>query len=237
MLEHRSCGGELNRTARSYHGGTTDDLAFVLETLRSRFPGRRLYVVGVSLGGNMMLKWFGQQGASLPNEIVAGATLSPPFDLATTARNADSWMGGAMSRVFLKSLIPKAIEKARRFPDLLDEEAVRTVRTFREYDTAVTVPLYGFRDAEDYWTSQSSRHFLSGIRRQVLLVASRDDPLNPRDTIPEDQLEHSPYLVPLLTERGGHASFVTGGAPWRARRWAEERIVRFFDLCEREGSS
>ena len=129
MLEHRSCGGELNRTARSYHGGTTDDLAFVLETLRSRFPGRRLYVVGVSLGGNMMLKWFGQQGASLPNEIVAGATLSPPFDLATTARNADSWMGGAMSRVFLKSLIPKAIEKARRFPDLLDEEAVRTVRT------------------------------------------------------------------------------------------------------------
>lgn len=230
--EHRSCGGEMNRTLRGYHSGVTDDLAFVVDELVARFPGRRIYLFGVSLGGNMLLKWLGERGDDLPAEVIAGATVSPPFDLEASATNADTAIGGAMARVFLKTLIPKALEKARRFPGVLDEAAVRRARTFREFDDVVTAPLHGFRDARDYWRSQSSRRFLGGVRRPALVIASRDDPLNPGETIPESELERSPYLVPMLTRRGGHAAFLTGGAPWSAARWAEERVVRYFQLCE-----
>ncbi|MEM7306979.1 MAG: alpha/beta fold hydrolase [Planctomycetota bacterium] len=232
VLEFRGCGGEPNRLARSYHSGDTFDLAFVVEGLRARSPGRRLYLYGVSLGGNMVLKWFGERRGDLPPEVAAAAVLSPPFDLVESARNADRWMGGAMSRQFLKTMVPKALGKAERFPGVIDADAVRRARTFAEFDELVTAPLNGFDSAQHYWSSQSSKHFLAGVRRPTLVVASRDDPLNPCATIPERELEASPYLVPLLTDRGGHAAFVTGGVPWRAERWAEERVASFFMLCE-----
>ena len=232
--EHRSCGGEMNRSLRGYHSGATEDLQMVVERVLQRFPGRPIYLFGVSLGGNMLLKWLGENGSDVHPDVAGAAAVSPPFDLASSARNADSAMGGLMARVFMKTLVPKALEKARRYPGSLDEKAIRGARTFEAFDGLVTAPLHGFRDAEDYWTSQSSRRFLQGVQRPTLVIASRDDPLNPASTIPEAELGASPHLVPLVTERGGHAAFIANAGPLGLERWAEERAVCFFELCERE---
>ena len=235
--EQRSCGGEMNRLPRAYHSGATEDLATVVERVRARFPGRRIYPYGVSLGGNMLLKWLGELGSAAPPEVAAAAAVSPPFDLAGSARNADTAAGGAIARAFLRTLVPKALEKARRFPGLLDEERVRRIRSFREYDDRVTAPLHGFRDAQEYWTTQSCRRFLSLVRRPTLVVASRDDPLHPAATIPTAELARNAHLVPLISDRGGHAAFLAGRVPWRLERWAEGRALCFFELCEARWAS
>jgi len=239
--EHRSCGGEMNRLPRAYHSGATEDLSLVVERLRARFAGRRMFAYGVSLGGNMLMKWLGERGDDVPPEVAAAAAVSPPFDLAASARNADEALGGVMARAFLRTLVPKALEKARRFPGLLDERRVRAARSFREYDQLVTAPLHGFRDAEEYWVTQSCRRFLAGVCRPTLVVAARDDPLHPAATIPGAELAANPHLVPLVVDHGGHAAFlaaVAGGErSWRLERWAEGRALRFFELCDARAST
>jgi predicted alpha/beta-fold hydrolase len=232
LLEFRSCG-EMNRLQRTYHSGETADLDFVVGELRRRRPGRSLYLLGFSLGGNVLLKWLGERGDAVPPEVIAAAAVSPPFDLSASARVADRRFGGLMSRWFLRSLVPKALAKAAQFPGLLDVAAVRRCRSFAEFDDAVTAPLHGFRDAAHYWSDSSCTRYLGGIRRPTLVLASADDPLSPASVIPRPAIAASPYLVPQLTERGGHVGFREGATPWRSRRWAEEQALRFFGLHER----
>ncbi len=128
---------------------------------------------------------------------------------------------------FLSSLKAKALHKAREYPELLDARAVRRARTWRQYDDAVTAPLHGFRDAEDYWRRSSSVHFLPRIRRPVLLINSRDDPFIPESSLPEHLVEGSKWLRAEFSPRGGHAGFVAGSLPWRPTYWAEDRALEF----------
>jgi predicted alpha/beta-fold hydrolase len=135
----------------------------------------------------------------------------------------------------MRSLVPKALAKARQFPGLLDVERIRRCRSFAEFDDAVTAPLHGFRDARHYWAASSCGPFVDRIRRPTVLFAARDDPLNPAATIPTAIA--SPCVFTQFTDRGGHVGFVEGPVPWRARSWAEEQAVRFFSLQERAGGS
>jgi predicted alpha/beta-fold hydrolase len=233
VLEFRSCGGELNHARRTYHSGETSDLDFVVERLCVLDPGRPIFVVGFSLGANVLLKWLGECGERVPEQVVAAAAVSPPFDLEAAARQCDERYGGLITRQFLSTLIPKALAKAKQFPGLLEPRAVRACRTFAAFDDLVTAPLHGFRDALHYWRSSSCAHFLPAIRRPTLLVASRDDPLIPGRVLPHDAVAASPWLAALFTKRGGHVGFVAGGSPWRPRRWAEAQVQRFFVLHER----
>jgi predicted alpha/beta-fold hydrolase len=233
VLEFRSCGGELNRAARTYHSGETGDLGFVVERLRMQAPHRPIFVVGFSLGANVLLKWLGECGTSTPEQVVAAAAVSPPFDLEAAARQCDARYGGMIARHFLSTLIPKALAKGEQFPGILDAAAVRTCRTFAAFDDLATAPLHGFRDAQHYWRSSSCGQFLDCIRRPTLLVASQDDPLIPGSVLPHATVAASPFLVAQFTSHGGHVGFVAGGAPWRPKRWAEAHVQRFFTLHER----
>lgn len=228
LLEFRSCGGELNRRLRSYHSGETGDLAFVVARLLAAEPERPLFVVGYSLGGNVLLKWLGEVGERAPAGLVAAAAVSPPFDLEAAARNCDRRAGGAIARHFLRTLVPKAIAKARAFPGVLDEDAVRRCRSFAAFDDLVTAPLHGFADAEDYWRRSSCAQFLPAIRRPALLVAAVDDPLVPGHLLPHAAVAASPFLQARFERHGGHCGFCHGGWPWRPRRWAEAEVLRFF---------
>lgn len=232
VLEFRSCGGEPNRLPRSYHSGDTGDLDFVVRELRRRHPHRRLYLLGFSLGGNVLLKWLGERGDAVPAGVAAAAAISPPFDLAASARAADARYRGLLARHFLATLVPKALAKARRFPGLLDVDAVRRCRSFAAFDDLVTAPLHGFDDAAHYWGASSCAAFVAAIRRPTLLITAEDDPLCPAAGIPRAQVAASPFLVPQFERHGGHCGFVDGGAPWRCRRWAEAQAVRFFALHE-----
>jgi len=233
VMEFRSCGGELNHAQRTYHSGETGDLAFVVERLRAQDPDRPIFVVGFSLGGNVLLKWLGETGELVPEQVVAAAAVSPPFDLEAAARQCDGRFGGAISRHFLRTLIPKALAKARQFPGLLDAGAVRACRTFAAFDDVVTAPLHGFRDAQLAWSSASCAQFLAGIRRPTLLVSAEDDPLAPAGILPHAAVAASPFLAAQFTARGGHVGFVVGGLPWRPRRWVEAHVQRFFALHDR----
>jgi predicted alpha/beta-fold hydrolase len=229
-LQFRSCGGEMNRACRMYHSGETTDLAFAVDFLVEREPDRRICIAGFSLGGNVAAKWLGEDPDRVPPNVQAAAVVSTPFDLAGSAAYFERSLGGLYSRRFLRSLIPKALEKARQYPGILDAERIRRSRSFADFDTWATAALHGFRDAEDYWAQSSSAQFLPNIRIPTLLISAEDDPFNPPWTLPRPAAAESPFLHPLFPDKGGHVGFVYGPTPFQARRWAEEQIVRFFRL-------
>jgi hypothetical protein len=224
-LNFRSCSGELNRLPRFYHSGETGDLAHVVATLVRRAPGVPVGAVGVSLGGNVLLKWLGEVGTGAPPELVGAVGISVPFDLAACAGVLDR--GGCRvvyGANFLRTMRRKVVAKARRLPGFVDVAAARSARTFAQYDAVVTAPLNGFRDALDYWTRASSGPYLARIRRPTLLLGALDDPIVPARVLP-DPGALPPGVRAEFVPRGGHAGFLEGPWPWRTASWAERRAV------------
>jgi predicted alpha/beta-fold hydrolase len=232
-LEFRGCGEEMNRAPRLYHSGDTTDLALALQRLRvSRGP---VYAVGFSLGGNVLAKWLGETGLDAARFVRAAAVVSPPYDLTVSGPRIDRILGGVYAKHFVRSLVAKAVAKERQYPGILDIERVRRSRTLWEFDEYATAVLHGFAGADEYWDTQGCGQFLDSIRVPTLLISSADDPFNPSSTLPRDQGNRSPFLIPQFTERGGHVGFIHGVWPFRARYWAEEHVVRFFQLVEEMG--
>lgn len=231
-LEFRSCSGRLNRAKRLYHTGETTDLDFVVREIGRRFPGRRLYIAGVSLGGNVLGKWMGEQGDEIPGHVAGGGSISSPFDLTISGPHIDRVLFGVYVRRFLKTLIPKALGKAKQYPGWLEAEKIRRSTTFEEFDTWATAAAHGFEDAWDYWQKCGCGQYLSNVRCPLLLVASADDPFNPGSTLPRKVAAESSWLYPLFTEKGGHVGFVSGSTPFHVRYWAEDKVVDFFQMLE-----
>lgn len=234
-MEFRSCSGEMNRAARMYHSGETTDVGFVASRLIERNPTVEMYVAGYSLGGNVTAKWFGEMGDRLPSNIRAGATVSAPYDLVKSAEYMD---GLRLSRLyvlhFLRKLAPKAIEKNRQHPGIINADRARRAWTFREFDDHATAPLHGFTDAHDYYSTVGCGRFLPNVRRPLLLLSAADDPFNPGYTLPRDLAANQPYLHPLFTDRGGHCGFMHRSAQG-FDYWAEQQVVRFFEAYRKMG--
>ncbi len=222
-LNFRSCSGELNRGQRLYHSGETSDLGWVIERLQASFPGRPLAAVGVSLGGNVLLKYLGEQGDKAG--LAAAAVWSVPFDLAAGASVMETGFARFYVWRLLRSLKRKAWARAADLGEHIDLERTLAARTFREFDDAATAPLHGFRDADDYYQQCSSANFLSAIRTPTLVLHSRDDPFLPAAAIPTAALAANPNITPALTDRGGHVGFVAGTLPGRPHFWAEDLIA------------
>jgi predicted alpha/beta-fold hydrolase len=226
-LNFRGCSGTPNRTARLYHSGDSAELDWVVAELVKRDPGAPILPVGVSLGGNVLLKWLGEAGEQAPDEVRAAVAISAPFNLAAAAHEMSRGSGRIYTRLFLRTLKPKARQKAQEYPHLLDTKAIRKARNWRQYDDAVTAPLHGFRDAEEYWSRSSSKSSLGRIRRPTLLINAKDDPFIPASSLPEGAVAESEWLHASFTEKGGHAGFVAGTVPWRPLYWAEQRTIEF----------
>ncbi len=226
-LNFRSCSGEPNRTIGSYHAGRTDDIRLALDWLARRFPDEPLLALGFSLGGNALLKHLGEMRSAAAERLTAAATVSVPFDLASSAEELQRGPGRVYAAHFLRSLRRKLRAKERRMPGAFDLSDLAGVRTMREFDERFTAPVHGFRDADDYYASCSSRRFLPEVRIPTLLIQSRDDPLVPGPTIPWDSLGRNPRLAPAITEHGGHVGFLARDGGPRARTWAEREAARF----------
>jgi predicted alpha/beta-fold hydrolase len=226
-MNFRSCSGELNRLPRFYHSGDTADFDSVLRRLIAREPTRRIGVVGVSIGGNVLLKWLGEHGSRAPGAVAAAVAISVPFDLTACAQVLDRGFAKLVYTAnFMQSMRRKVVEKARVHPGFVDVAAVRRARTFGAYDLVVTAPLFGFADARDYWRRASSRPYLTAIARPTLLLNARDDPFIPPHSLPKLQ-EMSPQVRLVVTPRGGHVGFIEGRWPWRCTSWAERRALDF----------
>lgn len=232
MLLFRTCNGRMNQLPRSYHSGETGDLDFVVRRITAQFPAAPLGLVGVSLGGNVLLKWLGERGNGVPPQVRAAAAVSVPFDLARSSRRIGSGASRLYERHFLRSLRSKALQKLERFPGIASRDAVLSAATLWTFDDAYTAVVHGFRDAEDYYSQSSSLRFLPSIHVPTLLLSARDDPFHPPDVLDEvsEIARGNPCLETEFHERGGHVGFIEGVIPGRARFYAEARIVRFLDL-------
>ena len=235
-MNFRSCSGELNRRPRFYHSGETEDLDVVVAGLVARYPGRPLALIGYSLGGNVLLKWLGERGEKVPDQVRAAVAVSVPYDLGVAAYHVDHGFGRLYGQVFLRTLKAKALAKVRRFPGLVDPRVVSSLSSFAEFDERVTAPIHGFAGARDYWSRSSSIPWLSAIQRPTLLISACDDPFLPSECLPRDTITGSPYLEAEFPDRGGHVGFVEGGWPWSASYWVDRRAVSFLDaIRSREG--
>jgi predicted alpha/beta-fold hydrolase len=217
-----------NRRPRLYHSGETSDFDFVVRALAAREPGTPLFAAGASLGGNVLLKWLGEN----PDQrlVAAAAALSTPYDLAAGSRHLETPIGGAYVRGFLSTLLPKAFDVARRFPEAaarIDLDRMTRCRTFWDFDDVATGPLHGFAGAEDYYTRSSSLNFLGRIRTPALCLSAEDDPFLPVSVLAQAAAAASPAVTFVTTRRGGHIGFVSGSAPWRPEYPAEEGAIRW----------
>jgi predicted alpha/beta-fold hydrolase len=212
----RGCSGEPNRLARAYHSGDTEELDWLL----TRF-GAAVDALGVSLGGNVLLKWLGERGAAAAARVRRSATVSAPLDLGAAAGALDRGLNRLLyTRMFLDTLKPKSLAKLERFPGLYDGARLRRARTFREFDDLVTAPLHGFRDAEHYWTESSSGRYLQGVRVPTLLINARNDPFLPEPALLAAAAKAAPCIELELPRTGGHVGFPP--------RWLADRLMDFF---------
>jgi hypothetical protein len=225
-MNYRSCSGEMNRTARSYHAGATDDVALVHSWLDQCFPGVAKGMVGVSLGGNMLLKYLGERGGELAIRLRAAAAISPPFDLTLGGEHMEQGLRSRYVAHFLASIKAKLQAKAALLAPLINLERALAAQTLREIDEAMTAPLHGFASADDYYARSSSRRYLPGVQVPTLLLRAKDDPLIPADDIPYELFQHNQVLLPGITERGGHVGWIEGW-PLAYRLWAQRQAAAF----------
>lgn len=231
LLEFRGCGEELNRAPRLYHSGETTDLDLVVRLIAQRDSLVPLLLAGVSLGGNVLLKWLGELGSRVPPQVRAAGAISVPFDLEAGARHLQRGFAQIYDRHFLKSLRAKALRKLEQFPGLFDRDRLRAARTIEDFDDAVTAPVHGFDGSHDYYQKSSSLGWLAGIRVPTILINAVDDPFLPAEVLPRVRQVSAanPALRLIVTESGGHVGFVSGPTPFHARHWAEERLMAFLD--------
>jgi predicted alpha/beta-fold hydrolase len=230
-LNFRGCSGEQNHLPRFYHSGDTGDLDAVVRRLLEREPDVRLVAAGVSIGGNVLLKWLGEREGDVPPQLAGAVAISVPFDLARCARQLDQGFARAVyTEHFLRTLRRKVVDKARLFPGFVDVDAVRRSRTFAEYDRLLTAPVHGFPDEREYWARSSSGPYLARIRRPTLLISAIDDPIVPAEALPAPG-SLPPGVVAEFTARGGHGGFLEGRWPWRLSSWAERRALDFLDAA------
>lgn len=226
-LNFRACSGTPNLRPRFYHSGETGDLAWVLESLRERFPDRPVGAMGFSLGGNMLLKLLGERGPDAGELVDAAVAMSVPYDLEAGSRLLDAGgMGRFYTWYFLRSLRRKTRAKRRLLDGRLDLEAVERTRSLRAFDELATAPLHGFDGADEYYRACSSAPFLAEIRVPTLLLHALDDPFLPQEALPREAMADNPWLLPAITDTGGHVGFLEG-PPWRPRFWGDEEAARF----------
>jgi len=208
----RGCSGELNRAPRAYHSGDYEEVGWVLERLRP-LSASPLAVVGVSLGGNALLRWAEEAGASASRVARCVAAVSSPIDLAAGGQAIGRGFNRqTYTRMFLATMRPKALRKLAQHPGLFDREKMLAARDLYTFDNLFTAPLHGFRDTEDYWARASAKPHLHRIRIPALVLNALNDPFVPAASLPSAH-EVGPYVTLWQPAQGGHVGFPAGWPP------------------------
>jgi predicted alpha/beta-fold hydrolase len=226
VVHFRGCSGEPNRLPRAYHSGDSAEIDWVVRRLHARgYPA--LFLTGVSLGGNAMLKWLAEQGAEACSLVDAAVAISAPLDLAaanTALSSASIW---SMQGTSCAPWFRRRWKRNAAFPGRIDVRRTVSSRTLRDFDDAVTAPLHGFQGADDYYARSSAGPLLSTVMTPTLLLNAANDPFLPRTALPLNQ--HLPPAVTLeVPEHGGHVGFVHGVPPGRID-WLAQRILAHCD--------
>jgi len=213
----RGCSGELNHAPRAYHSGDHEEIGWILARVREHHAGPVL-AVGVSLGGNALMRWAAEAGAEAARSVQAVAAVSSPLDLAAGARAIGLGFNRLVyTTMFLRSMKPKALRKLVQHPGLFDGEALLAVRDLYAFDNLFTAPLHGFRDADDYYARASAKPHLHRIRIPALLLNARNDPFVPAASLPSTQ-DVGACITLWQPAQGGHVGFPAGLPPGHVQR-------------------
>jgi len=212
----RGCSGEINLAPRAYHSGDHAEIGWMLERFREMQRGS-IVAVGISLGGNALLRFVEEAGAAAATRVRAVAAVSAPLDLAAGARAIGRGFGRQVyTRMFLRTMKKKALIKLRQHPGLFDADALRAARDLREFDEVFTGPLHGFTGADDYYARSSAKDRLARIRIPALVLNARNDPFLPASALPRAG-EVGPCVTLWQPAHGGHVGFASGPWPGRLR--------------------
>jgi len=207
VVHFRGCSGEPNHAPRFYHSGDSAEINWVLRRIHELHPNRTLFVCGVSLGGNALLRWLGESQHQA-DFVQAACSISAPLDLA---------QGGVA--------LPKCLKKLTQFPGLFDKQRMLSARDLYEFDNVVTAPLHGYKNTEDYWDRASAKHILGDITLPTLVLNAKNDPFLPGRFLPT---EASGSVTLEYPQHGGHVGFAS--ASWPSNNmWLPKRVLHFFD--------
>jgi len=224
FMHFRGCSGEPNRLPRGYHSGETNDVKNVVGYILDREKDGKLAVIGISLGGNVLLKWLGETGDN--NPLSAAIAVSAPFELHKAANRIQRGFSKFYQWYFIRCLRNRLSEKFGSEPTSLDLSILEKVNTMYEFDEKITAPLHGFASADEYYSTASSRQYLRSIQVPTLILHAEDDPFMSSDVIPEED-ELSSRVTLEVTKNGGHVGFVSGKYPWKPEYWLDLRIPEF----------
>ena len=219
----RGCSGEPNRAPRFYHSGDADEIDWVVRRLQSGSKGK-FYAVGVSLGGNALLRWLGES-QHRAESVDAACSVSAPLDLAHGGKTLSRGVNLLYTRMFLQTLKPKCAAKLKQFPGLFDGAAMLAARDLYAFDNVITAPLHGYRNTEDYWDRASAKHVLTDITVPTLVLNAQNDPFLPGRYLPR---RAAPGVVLDYPLTGGHVGFVVGQLPGRLD-WLPQRLMHFLE--------
>jgi predicted alpha/beta-fold hydrolase len=221
----RGCSGELNWAPRAYHSGDFEEVGWMLSRFQMQHQGP-IFAVGISLGGNALMRWAGEMGHSA-NQVVHGiASVCSPIDLTASGHAIDTGFNKAVyARMFLATMKPRAMQKLAQFPGLFDQQELRAASTLYAFDNVFTAPLHGFNGTDDYWDRASAKPGLSRVQVPALVLNARNDPFIPADCLPtQDQV--SDHVTLWQPEEGGHVGFASGTfpadlqeMPWAVMEW------------------
>lgn len=208
----RGCSGEMNKGPRAYHSGDFEEIGWMLARLRQHHQGPIL-AVGISLGGNALLRWAEEMGDQAARVVDAVASVSAPIDLAASGHAIGCGFNRLVyTRMFLNTMKPKALQKLTQYPGLFRAEALSAVRDMYAFDNVFTAPLHGFKSTEDYWLRASAKPHLNQIRIPALVVNARNDPFVPAWSLPL-QKEVGARVTLWQPDHGGHVGFTKGTMP------------------------
>jgi len=221
----RGCSGEINWAPRAYHSGDFEEIGWILQRMREQHQGP-MFAVGISLGGNALMRWGGEMGQAA-SEVVDGiASVCSPIDLTASGNAIDSGFNKAIyARMFLATMKPRAMQKLQQFPGLFDPQELMAANTLYAFDNVFTAPLHGFRNTDDYWDRASAKPGLSRVQIPALVLNARNDPFVPSSSLPT-QCQVSDCVTLWQPAAGGHVGFASGTfpadlqeMPWAVMEW------------------
>ena len=228
VVHWRGCSGSPNRLARSYHSGESGDIDSALHFLATRLgDATPLFAMGVSLGGNALIKWLGEQGRQ--TSIVSGAcAISAPHDLAAGAQMLASGVSRLYTHNFMSTLKAKSFQKLEHFAMPFSAQELRACNNFHSFDEVVTARVHGFQSAQDYWARSSCKQFMATIKRPTLVINAINDPFLPPDALAGAD-EVSDHVTLEYPNTGGHVGFLSSPVPGN-HSWIPNRALDFFGL-------
>jgi len=205
-VNFRGCSGEPNRFYRSYHSGATEDLDDVIQHCVKKGYSK-IYIKGISLGGNITLKYLGEE-REIPSEVKAGIAISVPCSLSGSADELHKMKNRAFAIRFRRHLLDKLKVKQQQFPNKLNDKAINSIKTLREFDDFYTAPAHGFEDSADYYKKCSSLQFLKNIKTSALIINALNDSFLSADCYPVKDAKSNSHLHLEMPKYGGHVGFI-----------------------------